>query len=500
MRHPHADLSRRGDAGRAGGSGNQVLVAGIDVGTTNCRCLLLDEQGAAVAAASVEVPIEYAPPDRAEVQPERWWEATLAVLQAALEHAGCSPDRLTAIGLSGLMHAPVLVDQDGRALAAAQLWLDQRCAPEAEALRSHFADRGRRLDLRTSVSAPKLAWIAAHSPSALAQARAVLLPKDFVRMRLTGDVATDSSDAAGTGLYDPDAGVWMEDVALRVGVRPEQLPRVRRADELAGVLSDSVAATSGLRAGIPVATGGADTLCTRLGAGRLDVGRLLVYLGTAAWVAVVEGVDEVAGLRAIDAGATTASGAALGWVRDLLSSRGPPLDYGAMDGLAACAPIGSGGVTFLPHLMGERGPEAAPGARAAWSGLTLAHRREHLVRAVMEGVTFQLRRLLESSVPGLADSGAPVFTVGGICRSAFWSQMLADVIGLSLEIPRQPEAAAQGAALLGARAAGLAGAGTVWPNPVDRLVEPDTRTRAAYGEAYQRFRSAERACSQLGGT
>ena len=474
-----------------------MLLAGVDLGTTNCRCLLVDESGGSVAAASVEIPIEYAPPDRAEVQPERWWEATLAVLRTALGRGGRRAEEVDAIGLSGLMHAPVLVDGEGRALVAAQLWLDQRCAFEAAALQRDFADRQRHLDLRTSVSAPKLAWMASHIPGALAQARVIMLPKDFVRMRLTGDVATDSSDAAGTGLFDSDEGAWIEDVALKVGVRLDQLPTVRRADEPAGVLSSPAAAASGLRAGIPVATGGADTLCTRLGAGRLEVGRLLVYLGTAAWVAVVEGADEIAGVRATDVGATTASGAALSWVRALLSSTAPPLDYREMDNLAAHAPIGSAGVTFLPHLMGERGPEAAPTARAAWNGLTLAHGQEHLVRAVMEGVAFQFRRVLESGVPGLARSGAPAFAVGGICRSAFWSQIFADVTGLSYEIPRQPEAAAQGAALLGARAAGFAEPGTVWPNPVDRLVEPDAGTRASYEEAYERFLLTERACSQL---
>lgn len=484
-------------ASRVGGSGSRVLFAGVDLGTTNCRCLLVDERGAWVAAASVEVPIEYELPDRAEVHPEHWWEATLSVLRTALERAGCRPEEVGAIGLSGLMHAPVLVDGEGRPLAATQLWLDQRCASEAAALQRDFVDRRRPLDLRTSVSAPKLAWMASHTPDALAQARAIMLPKDFVRMRLTGDVATDPSDAVGTGLYDPEEGAWIEEVALKVGVRLDQLPTVRRADEQGGVLSSGAAAASGLRVGIPVATGGADTLCTRLGAGRLEVGRLLVYLGTAAWVAVVEGVDETSGVRAVDAGATTASGAALSWVRALLSSTSPLLDYALMDDLAMHAPVGSCGVTFLPHLMGERGPESAPMARGAWNGLTLAHGREHLVRAVMEGVAFQLRRVLESGALDLAHMDAPAFAVGGICRSVFWSQMLADVTGVSFEIPHQLEAAAQGAALLGARAAGFAEPGTVWPNPVERLVQPGAGTSASYEAAYQRFLTYDRACSQL---
>ena len=459
--------------------------------------MLVDDEGRQVATAAVEVPIDYGPPDRAEVDPEAWWEATLAVLRVALARGRCRGGEVGAIGLSGLMHAPVLVDGDGRALAGAQLWLDQRCAPEAAALQRALGDRCPPLDLRTSVSAPKLAWLAAHAPDSLARARRVLLPKDFVRMRLTGDLATDHSDAAGTGLFDPDADSWILDAARAVGVRADQLPPVRRADEPAGVLTAGAAEASGLRAGIPVATGGADTLCTRLGAGRLAVGRLLIYLGTAAWIARVEGPDETSGVAAADLGATTASGAALTWVRALLGPPEAARDYAEMDALAARAPCGCAGVTFLPHLMGERGPQRAPGARATWHGLTLAHGRAHLVRAVMEGVAFQLRRLLESAGLPPVPPGPPGFAVGGICRSGFWSQMLADVTGMSLEVPRQPEAAARGAALLGARAAGLVAPRTLWSNPPERLVAPDVDARAAYEDAYGRFLALEAACAPL---
>ncbi len=476
----------------------KLLLAGIDIGTTNCRCLLADRDGMPVGAASVAVRIDVAPPDRAEVQPEEWWQATCSVIRAALANAGRRPEDVVAVGLSGLMHAPVLVDGEGRPLAAAQLWMDQRCAPEAVALQRRFADLGRRADLRTSVSAPKLAWLSARAPAAVARARHMLLPKDFVRLRLTGESATDPSDAVGTGLYDAADGTWMSDLVSAVGLRPDQLPTVRRSDDCAGFLTHAAAAATGLGEGTPVATGGADTLCTRLGIGQLDVGRVLVYLGTAAWVAVVEGVDEMLGVRAADVGATTATGSALGWVGSLLGGANAPLDYASMDELAAGAPIGSSGVTFLPHLMGERGPDPAPGARAAWTGLTLAHGREHVVRAVMEGVAFQLRRLCEAGAPGLPEPGVPALAVGGICRSSLWLQMLADVGGVVYEIPRQPEAAAQGAALLGGRAAGVLGARAIWANPVVRRVEPDAAARRSYEAPYQRFLRAERACSALG--
>ncbi|MHB1554818.1 MAG: xylulokinase [Acidimicrobiales bacterium] len=469
-----------------------MLYAGLDIGTTNCRCLLVDEEGRSVAVASTEVAVEFGPPDRAEVCPEHWWNATCEVIGAALRGAERPAREVAAVGLSGLMHAPVLIGTDARPLGSAQLWMDQRCTPQAAALQARFGSSHRRLDLRGSVSAPKLAWIAAHAPASIDAAQVVLLPKDFVRMRLTGDVATDRSDAIGTGLFDPDKGAWMEDVAQAAGVRADQLPPVRPASAPGGVISAKAAAATGLAEGTPVATGAADTLCTRLGAGQVEAGRLLVYLGTAAWVAVVEGTDEVSGVRASDAGATTATGAALRWVRSLFSSQADPLSYAALDELAAGAPIGSAGITFLPHLMGERGPEFSPSARGAWQGLTLAHGRNHLVRAVMEGAVFQLRRVLEAGVPPSTRDHASARVLGGICRSVFWTQMLADATGLTVEIPREPEAAARGAALLGARAAGLVTPDVGWPNPVVRVVEPDRTARADYEEAFQRFLACER--------
>lgn len=485
-----------------------MLLAGIDLGTTNCRCLLVDEGGSVVAAASREVPLVTSPPDRAEVQPERWWEATVDVVADALAAGGASGQDVVAVGLSGLMHAPVLVDGSGRSLRPAPLWLDQRCAPQARDLERRFAGRRPPLDLRSSVTAPKIRWMAEHDPGALAAARTVLLPKDFVRFRLTGETATDLSDALGTGMYDPTSGRWRDDVAREVGLRTDQLPPVHRADELAGRVTKEAAHATGLVAGTPVAIGGSDTLCARLGTGPLPPGTTIVYLGTAAWVAVVDGTDATSGIRATDTGATTSTGAALRWTRDLLAGgSASAMSYRDLDALASAVPPGSAGVLFFPHLMGERGPETLPFARGAWTGLTLAHTRGHLVRSVLEGTAFQLRHVLQApgSTDGARGTAAAAGTgsaaavppsarvIGGICSSELWLQIVSDVTGVTLRVPAEPETPARGAALLGARARGVVAPTTVWDNPVVRVVTPDPGRHATYDSAYARYLALDRA-------
>lgn len=436
--------------------------------------------------------METSPPDRAEIDPENWWEATSSVIRQALGDAGATGNDLAAVGLSGLMHAPVLIDAKGRSLLPAQLWLDQRCASQAAALKERLAGHVPPLDLRTSVSAPKLAWIAENDPQALAAASSVLLPKDFIRYRLTGDLATDISDAYGTGLFDLVQGAWMTDVAEAVGLLSTQLPLVRRADEPGGRITAQGAASCGLSAGTPVATGGSDGLCARLGTGILPRGTKLIYLGTAAWVAVVDGTDEIGGIHAVDAGATTSTGAAMRWVRSILAGpKGDRFDYAELDRLAKDVPPGSAGVMFFPHLMGERGPKNIPAATAAWTGLTLGHDQSHMIRSVMEGTAFQLRMVLEDSFPTHAQTPVAARVTGGVCASKLWLQIMADVTGLSLEIPGEPETPAMGAALLGGRAAGLVEQKLLWRNPIERVVVADPAAHREYDIAYKRFVTAD---------
>ncbi|HEX2186513.1 MAG TPA: FGGY family carbohydrate kinase, partial [Chloroflexota bacterium] len=308
---------------------------GIDLGTTTCRCAVFDLQGHEVAAAAVEVRVSHPQPLWAEVDPEVWWQSTARVVRQALRRgreAGVEPRLIGGIGLSGLMHAPVLLDATGTPLVPAMLWLDQRCAGQCESLTRQAAIQGIRLarDFGTSQTAPKLRWLAEERPDVLARAAQFLLPKDFLRYRLTGAGGTDESDAGGTGLFDRGARAWARQLVRLTGLPEPALPHIRPATTLAGHVTPQAAAETGLQAGTPVAVGGGDTLCTRLGVGPLGQGEVCIYLGTAAWIAVVaapegaEGAGRPAVRTARGFGATATTGAALRWVRDLLGPAAPP--------------------------------------------------------------------------------------------------------------------------------------------------------------------------------
>ena len=473
---------------------DEPCMLGLDVGTTTCRAIVVAESGRTVASATLEVASRFPEPVAAEIAPEDWWRCVIAVTRTALDRGRVEPGRIAGIGLSGLMHAPVLLDDAGNVIADAPLWMDQRCRSQSQRLMELAKEVGAEwADVRTSVTACKLRWWAEMAPEVLNGARTVLLPKDFIRFRLTGVVATDHSDALGTGLMDPSCGEWHEGLARNAGVSPTILPPIRSSHEQGGRVTRAAAAATGLRAGTPVAIGGSDALCTRVGIGPLDAGSVLAYLGTAAWIAVSDGVDGSGYPIAHDRGATTATGAALRWMRDLVCARadaGDSWTYGDLVALAEAVTPGSDGLVFLPHLMGERGPVHDPSARGAWIGLTLHHRTDHLVRSVLEGTAFQLRRLLERNLPD--HEGATAHCCGGVCRSPGWMQIIADVTGLTLRWPENVEAAALGAAVLGGKACGLirADAAVEW-NHAGGTVRPRSGLRSAYDAAYEAYCSLD---------
>jgi xylulokinase len=496
---------------------------GIDLGTTTCRAAVFDPQGRQAGVSSLETAARYPRPTWAEVDPRVWWEGTARVLRQALDAAGVEAQAIAGVGLTGLMHAPVLVDAAGEAVTPAMLWMDQRCAPQSARL-ERSGSSGR---FGTSLSAAKLRWLADEQPQALARAAHLLLPKDFLRLRLTGAVATDPSDAGGTGLYRRQEGAWDWEAVDVCGVPRRLLPPVRPAWSLAGSVTPEAARATGLAPGTPVAVGGADTYCTRLGIGGLAPGEACIYVGTAAWVAVTTappggplggppGSSPPGGEVVRGFGSTATTGAALRWARDLIA---PPGDtggpggpggpdgvprgdrqgsvsatYDAIVGAAAGVPPGAEGLFFLPHLMGERGPRPDPLARGALVGLTLLHGRGHVVRAVLEGTAFQIRRLLEERLSegrGGALRGAVV--CGGGARSVLWVRLLADITALPLRVPAVVEAGVLGAAILGGVAAGVhtleeGRAKMVGPA---RPVVPDPLAAARYGPLFERYRDLD---------
>lgn len=464
---------------------------GLDVGTTTCRCIAADRQGEVVAWAATEVAPYYPAPGRAVLHADRWWEAARQVLRDVAAQLRRADARPAALGLAGLMHAITPLDAEGRVLAPSMLWMDQRAQAQvdwlnAEARETLEAVLGPGARASSTPSLPRLRWLSEHEPEIMRRTRIWLLPKDYVRYRLTGRWASDPSDAAGAMLYDPRRGDWSPELLALAGVRPEQMPPILPSEALAGHLTTEAAAATGLAAGLPVAVGAGDTLATTLGSGGEAPGRALIYIGTAAWVRRQGRRDRSRFL------ATATTGAALRWLRDLLAGPGNVLSYEQMMNEALQVPPGAEGLVFLPHLCGERGPRPNAEARGALVGLSLRHGRGHLVRAVLEGACCHLRLLLED---GTADAAEEIWAAGGAAHSAVWMQILSEVLGQPVHTPRVVEAGALGAAMLAAIAVGIhadrqaAMAAMVHPGPVYR---PAAERVAAYEDVYRRWQETEK--------
>jgi xylulokinase len=439
-----------------GMTSSPVLLA-LDLGTTTCRCLLFDLAGQLLAEAACETPPRHPQPRWAEVDPDRWWDNVCLVTRRALHQWGGDPHCIAAAGLAGLMHAPVLLGHDGRPVYPAMLWMDQRCAAEAEWMRRELAPLLERalgsVRASTTVTAPKLRWLAVHRPDVLAATRVVLLPKDYIRFRLTGHLGTDPSDASGTGLYSQTAGSWAVELAVALGLRPEQLPPIAPSTAIAGRVTREAAEATGLPEGTPVVTGMSDVRATIAGAGPFAPSEACLYLGTAAWITVPLPAP---GAARRSFGSTSTTGAAVRWMAHILEGDGadhsPAATYSRLTALAAQAPPGADGLLFLPHLMGERGFRPHPQASGLLFGLSLAHGRPHLARAVLEGTAQHLRATIEHAAmppPSL------IIATGGGARSSLWCQIIADTTGCRLEVPRVVESGALGAAICAAAGTGL---------------------------------------------
>lgn len=425
---------------------------GLDLGTTTVRAVLFDGAGETLAEACSEPPVYYVPPDGAEIDAEERWARAAAAIGACLARAGDAAGGVAAVGLSGLLHALVPVDAQGRALARAMLWMDQRCHPQAERMTREHGETIRRLfghaEVSTTWSAPKLAWLVERRPDLVARTARFLSLKDFIVERLTGTTATDPGCAGGTLLYDRRSGSWSDEMLALVGLDVGAMPPILPPTTVVGAVTPAAAELTGLPAGTPVVLGSGDTTCTRLGAGTEGTGRGCLYLGTAAWLAVPR-----PGGGAF--GATATTGAALKWLAELLGVAPSESCRGAYERLsrdAATAPEGAGGLLFLPHLMGERGPNPDPLAKGVLFGLTLAHGRAEVARAVLEGCALHLRAILEGVGTVPLDE---LVIAGGGARSPLWRAIMADVLAVRLLVPEVLEAGALGAALLAGVGVGL---------------------------------------------
>jgi xylulokinase len=447
-----------------------TLALGLDVSTTATKAILVDDAGAVRGIGSAEYGYETPRPFWSEQDPALWWTATGSAVRAALSAAGTAGDAVRAIGLTGQMHGAVLLDAADRPLRPAILWNDQRTGAECDAIRAAIgAERLVEItgnDAITGLTAPKLLWVRSHEPDVWARAASVLLPKDYVRLQLTGTHALDKADGSGTGLFDLAARGWSPEVLAALELDPGLFPPTLEGPEVTGTLTATAAAATGLKAGTPVVAGAGDQAANAVGVGALDPGVVALSLGTSGVVfaatdrPIVEARGRVhAFCHAIPErwhlmSVMLSAAGSLRWFRDALA---PGVAFDELVGEAATVPAGSEGLWFLPYLTGERSPHPDPLARGAFIGLTVGHHRRHLVRALLEGVAFGLRDGLDLMVGAGMPLPDQIRASGGGVASPLWRQILADVLGTEIAGVATTEGAAFGAALLAAPTAGLTG-------------------------------------------
>jgi xylulokinase len=448
-----------------------AYLMGIDVSTTGAKALLIDESGQVIATATTEYPLSTPRPLWSEQSPADWWRGVCLSVRKALAKAGSTGEDVRGIGLTGQMHGLVMLDRSGNVLRPAILWNDQRTARQCVEITERVggADAILRLTgnaILPGFTAPKILWVRDNEPRVFEQTAHILLPKDYARFCLTGEYATEVSDASGTSLLDVEHRCWSSPMLRALDIPGDWLPRCTESPEVSGRISATAARETGLKPGTPVVGGGGDQAAQAVGSGVVTSGIISVTSGTSGVVFAHSDRFAMESMGRLHAfchavpgkwhvmGVMLSAGGSLRWLRDCLgdseraaaqlSGEDP---YELLTRSASRAPAGSLGLIFLPYLTGERTPYADPEARGALVGLTVRHRKEHIVRSVLEGVSFGLRDCLEL-IQSLNVPIAQVRASGGGARSALWRQIQADIFGKELVLVNVTEGAAYGAALL----------------------------------------------------
>jgi xylulokinase len=484
---------------------------GLDLGTSSVKALLVDSSGKTLGSGSAEYPIQQPRPNHAEQDPEAWWRAVVSAVRQALSGGG-SREAVAAVGISGQMHGTVLIDRQLRLLAHAVIWPDQRSARQvAEITQTIGAERLIEIagsPVATGFQAATLRWFQQERPDLWKQVGKALLPKDYLRWRLTGALASDPSDGSGALLLDIHQRQWAPEILDALGIPIEFLPALQPSEAIAGELRPEAAGALGLPAGLPVITGAADTACSLLGAGVTSPDTLLVNISTGGQLilpdfsvaidtagrmhtfcsALQPGADQAGWYKM---GATLSAGQSLRWLRDNVLGFTGEDAYPRMTALAEKVPLGARGLIFLPYLVGERTPLMDPQARGLFLGLTLRHGQGELVRAVLEGVTLSLSEAYSVMIE-TSDPPETLILAGGGAHSRLWQHIVADVFGLPVQRLKVSEQSAAGAALLAGAGIGLLeplAASRAWAR-YDLPVEPDPKNHARYQELLGLFRNA----------
>ena len=440
---------------------------GIDSSTTATKALLMDSAGQVLAAAATEYPFETPRPLWSEQHPDLWWDGAQKSICAVMQRSGVDPAQIGGVGLTGQMHGLVLLDAAGEVLRPAILWNDQRTQAQCDEIhrrigKEKFIQITGNVAL-TGFTAPKILWVKENEPEVYARAAHVLLPKDYVRLKLTGTYAMDKADGAGTVLMDLRKRDWSDEILAALEIPRAWMPPTYEGPRITGFLTAEAARATGLKTGTPVMAGGGDQAAQAVGVGAVCEGIVALTLGTSGVVfATSDGpfIEPEGRLHAFChsvpdkwhmMGVMLSAAGSLRWYRDTFA---PLHSYDELLGPAANIPAGSDGLFFLPYLTGERTPHPDPLARGAFVGLTVRHKMTHMTRAVLEGVAFGLRDSFELMKSAGLGEITQVRVSGGGAKSPLWRQILADVFGCELVTVNTTEGAAYGAALLAAVGAG----------------------------------------------
>jgi len=476
---------------------------GIDVSTTGSKTLLMDRTGTVIGTCSTPHLLSTPKPLWSEQNPQEWWHATVNSIQTLLKKTMIQSNAIAAIGLTGQMHGLVLLDEDGNVLRPAILWNDQRTQAQCDEIHQRIG-KERLIQITgnvalTGFTAPKILWVAQNEPEVYARVRQVLLPKDYIRYRLTGRYAMDKADGSGTILFEIKSRNWSPEILSALEIDPAWMPPTFEGPEFTGVVTAEAADLTGLLAGTPVAAGGGDQAAQAVGVGAVEPGIIGLTVGTSGVVfattptALIEPEGRLhAFCHAVPGrwhlmGVMLSAAGSLQWYRDTLA---PNVSFDELLKEAEDAPTGSEGLQFLPYLSGERTPYPDPLARGALIGLTLRHTRAHMTRAVLEGVAFGLKdsfTLIQNA--GLKEI-TQVRASGGGTKGALWRQILASVLNTELVTVNTSEGAAFGAALLAGVGAGY------WHNVQEACQQtvkitgsepPDPKQVEVYQQSYALF-------------